>query len=307
LGLILLLASTLNWERVAESLLATNKLYLIAAFAALALTPPLTAERWRNAGLASSILLSRRFFLRATYAAVFAGQFLPASVGVDAVRLALLWQQKLPFRTGLQSIVVDRLAGVTAILVLMFVGIPFARNRLPPDAAFPMLGMTIMLAVGCGSLLFIDRLRLPEQLRFRWLGRVLTLVADTRAAISTPQAAAALVYAIGLHLLSIFAVLLLAYSFGYALQFLDLLAVVSFAIFAALLPLSFNGWGIREGAMMVGLALLAVHRDAALMISFLYGVGLALASLPGSVAWYHLKHPRSTKKSENQSNNAALP
>jgi hypothetical protein len=54
LGLILLLASTLNWDGVAESLLATNKVYLIAAFAVLALTPPLTAERWRNAGLAST-------------------------------------------------------------------------------------------------------------------------------------------------------------------------------------------------------------------------------------------------------------
>jgi uncharacterized membrane protein YbhN (UPF0104 family) len=80
-------------------------------------------------------------------------------------------------------------------------------------------------------------------------------------------------------------VLLLAHSFGYALQFLDLLTVVSFAIFAAVLPLSFNGWGVREGAMMLGMSILAVNRDAALMISFLYGVGLALASLPGSVSW----------------------
>ena len=109
LGLILLLANTLNWGQVAKSLLTTNKLYLISAFAVLALTPPLTAERWRNAGLASSILLSARFCLRATYTAVFAGQFLPASVGVDAVRLALLWQQKFPLRTGLQSIAIDRL------------------------------------------------------------------------------------------------------------------------------------------------------------------------------------------------------
>jgi uncharacterized membrane protein YbhN (UPF0104 family) len=306
LGLILLFASTLNWGRVVESLLATNKFYLIAAFAVLALTPPLTAERWRNAGLASSILLSRRFFLWATYAAVFAGQFLPASVGVDTMRLALLWQQRLPLRTGLLSIAVDRLAGVTAILVLMFAGIPFAANRLQPDAAFPMIGMAVMLAGVCGSLLFIDRLPFPEQLRFRWPGRLLSLVADTRAAISSPRAAAALVYAIILHLLSIFAVLLLAHSLGYPLQFLDLLTVVSFAIFAALLPLSFNGWGVREGAMMLGLSLLAVHRDAALIISFLYGMGLALASLPGSVSWYQLKHLRSKEESKNRSTNGAL-
>ena len=60
----------------------------------------------------------------------------------------------------------------------MFVGIPFARNRLPSDAAFPIIGMTIALAaIGCGSLLFIDRLPLPERLRLRLPGRLLTLVA----------------------------------------------------------------------------------------------------------------------------------
>jgi hypothetical protein len=47
LGLILLLA-TLNWRQHAEW--TTNKFYIISAFAQ-ALTPALTAERRRNAGL----------------------------------------------------------------------------------------------------------------------------------------------------------------------------------------------------------------------------------------------------------------
>ena len=168
LGLILLLASTLSWRRVAELLLATDKLHLIAAFAVLALTPPLTAERWRNAAVASSVLLSRRFFLRATYAAVFAGQFLPASIGVDAARLALLWQQKLPTSSrasvhcGRQACRRDRNSHPHVRRH------PVRTQPIAPGAAFPMIGMTIMLAAGCGSLLFIDRLPSPERFRSGW-------------------------------------------------------------------------------------------------------------------------------------------
>src|SRR5262249_34499268 len=57
------------------------------------------------------------------------------------------------------------------------------------------------------------------------------------------------------------AVLLLARSFGYALQFLNLRTVVSFAIFASLLPLSFNGLGRTRGRHDVRPIPTAVHRD----------------------------------------------
>jgi hypothetical protein len=56
-GLILILASTLNWQRVGESLLATEKQYVLAAFLVLALTPLLTAERSAYASLAANVRL----------------------------------------------------------------------------------------------------------------------------------------------------------------------------------------------------------------------------------------------------------
>ena len=65
---------------------------------------------------------SFRFFVRAMYASLFAGQILPSGIGVDAVRLALLWQQKVPLRSGLPSLAIDRAAGVSAIIVLMWFG-----------------------------------------------------------------------------------------------------------------------------------------------------------------------------------------
>jgi uncharacterized membrane protein YbhN (UPF0104 family) len=102
------------------------------------------------------------------------------------------------------------------------------------------------------------------------------------------------VIAVSLHVFAILAIWLLAQAFGQDLRLRDLVTVTAAAILVSMLPVSFNGWGVREGAMMLGLALLAVPREVALMISLLYGIGSALWSLPGSLTWRHLVHHRSS-------------
>jgi hypothetical protein len=294
LALIALLVVAVDWRRIADSIATAETGFIWAALAVLCLTPPLVAERWRAAGRASRIQLPLGFFLRATYASVFAGQFLPAGVGVDAARLGFLWHQKVPLRQAVQSLALDRLAGVSGILFLLFAGMPFAIRLLPEAAVLPVVGAALLLVTACAGALLLDRLPFPGTMRTGRLGHLLTLVADTRAAIGTREAALAFTCGIGVHALCILAITLLARAFGHALDFRDLLTVVSFAIFAALLPISFNGWGVREGALVLGLSLLAVGKDTALLISFLYGVGTALVALPGSLSWHRLRprhHP----------------
>ena len=288
LALIILLARDVDWAKLADSLAVTNKRYIAAAFALLSLAPIMTAERWRNAALASNVRLSRMLFLRATYAAVFVGQFLPAGVGVDVARLGILWKKKVPLRLAAQSIIVDRIIGVSSILILMLTGMPFAMHRLPPSAVLPTVLVIGLLVAAFASLLFMDRLPLPQWLRRRQIESLFSLLSPARDAMRTPQVALAFGYGIGLHAACILAVLFLAQAFGYSLQYRDLLTVVSFTIFAALLPISFNGWGVREGSMIIALSLLSVSKEAALVISFLFGIGSAISSLPGSVSWHSL-------------------
>ncbi|HEX9180956.1 MAG TPA: lysylphosphatidylglycerol synthase transmembrane domain-containing protein, partial [Burkholderiales bacterium] len=140
LGLIAVLFAAVDWQRIRASLATSDAASIWAALAALFLTMPLVAERWHAAGRASRIHLPVGFFLRATYAAVFAGQFLPAGVGVDAARLGFLWHQKVPLRQAVQSLALDRLAGVGGILFLMFAGMPFAVSLLPEAVVLPVVG-----------------------------------------------------------------------------------------------------------------------------------------------------------------------
>jgi hypothetical protein len=55
--------------------------------------------------------------------------------------------------------------------------------------------------------------------------------------------------------------------------------------------------------MVLALPLLEVQREAALMISLLYGLAAAIASLPGSVAWYRIRHLRAIELRKRGSDN----
>src|SRR5262245_66400921 len=66
-GLIAYLASSLDWSRVTQALLTTDKLQVTAAFAVLGIIPLIAAERWRLACQALKIRLSFRFLVRAMY------------------------------------------------------------------------------------------------------------------------------------------------------------------------------------------------------------------------------------------------
>ena len=71
------------------------------------------------------------------------------------------------------------------------------------------------------------------------------------------------------------------------------------ALFPAVLlvtaiPISFAGWGLREGAMVALFAFAGLGADTALALSLAFGVAYLAASLPGCALWLAWRHTPST-------------
>lgn len=229
--------------------------------------------------MAMNVAAPLPFLLRATYSALFVGQFLPAGVGVDSARIALLWQARVPVALAIGSILLDRLAGLTAIVTLTLIGLPFLPDLLPEGAIEIFLGTLIVagLVAAASPLVF----QAASVNRWPRLSRSLRHIASVRRALFRLPMLSALGYALLIHVLSISSILLLARGFGHSVHFWQFLSVSAVALFLSLLPVSFNGWGVREGALMVGFSLLNVPGESAILISLFYGVLLAIVSLPG--------------------------
>lgn len=75
----------------------------------------------------------------------------------------------------------------------------------------------------------------------------------------------------------------IALSAGVSFTFLDLMSVLPVITLVASLPVSFGGWGVREGAFVYGLGLIGVPMETAFIISIEIGLLTMLATILAGV------------------------
>ena len=80
-------------------------------------------------------------------------------------------------------------------------------------------------------------------------------------------------------------VFILAAGLGLEVSLLDCIVLIPPILLVLSIPISIGGWGVREGAIVWGFALVGVPNDAALALSLLFGVVGLVVSLPGGIVW----------------------
>ena len=76
-------------------------------------------------------------------------------------------------------------------------------------------------------------------------------------------------------------------SLGLTLTFLDYVVFIPIVTLITTLPISIGGWGVREGATVVLFGALGVVSHNALAFSVLFGLVIAVSSLPGLIfLWF---------------------
>lgn len=295
-----LLAAGADWAVIAARLSAADPWLLAAGFAAKAITLPMAALRWRSVGRAAGFAMTRWTAFRLQMAGSFLGQILPGSVGADLLRGWFTWRLGHPPGAVMLALLVDRLMALLGVVLIGLAGLPHLAAVAPPAVAWTVLGGAVALGLGLAVLLVVgriprDRLPLPGALRDGAAGRAAWgVVGQLRTMTGRPAAWEALGYSVGVHLATVAATILFARSLGLAIGWLDGLAIVPAAIVAAALPVSLGGWGVREGAMVAGFALIGLDADAALLVSLLVGLSIAILSLPGGVFWLLLRSETSS-------------
>lgn len=169
----------------------------------------------------------------------------------------------------------------------MGLGLPIIWSRLPE--ALRLVAASLIAGALAGIAMLWVAHRIPLLRDFTGMGKrrkLLDLFLAVRASLISRSAAKAFALSVGIYALNNLGVTLFAEALGASIRYWDLLAVVSLAVFVSLLPVSVNGWGVREGTMVLGLSVLGVPTATALGASVLLGLGTALATLPGIIVWH---------------------
>jgi hypothetical protein len=228
--------------------------------------------------------------LALVFIGLFFNQALPSNIGGDAMRVWRLFRTGSSLGRAVGSVMLDRVLAMVGLALVVVVGLTLNPGLIADGAALAVLwAMVGAVLGGAGVLLVFDRLLAPLRriLPDRAVGAGSALARDARAALLDRRRGPALIaVSMAAHVLNVGIVYALAIGLGIDVRFGDMVALVPPVILVAMLPISFGGWGVREGAMIAALAYAGVPADAALALSVAFGLAILLCALPGAPIWF---------------------
>jgi hypothetical protein len=265
--------------------------WFVAAALIMAVTVPVLAERWRRLLDAHGISERVPWLTRAYFVAYTAGQFLPTSLGGDAVRVVDT-ARRHPGRTAdiTGTVVLERGLGGAATVLLGAVGFLLSIGRYDVSAYLWLEGVFVFGTIVAGFLFFarsarpllrrtlpvLERLRLARPLQafyegvhhYRGRPRVLLGVFGITLAVQAVR------------ILSIWAC---ARAVGIDLDARAYYVMGPLLFLVMLVPFTLNGIAVREAFFVSFLGSLGVPADQAFAAGFLFFLVTLLLALPGGV------------------------
>ena len=285
--LIAIVVRAFDVRGVVAQFMKVDAATLLLATAVAVAIAPLHAGRWLAVIGASNHRLGFRTALQVVLIGHFFNQVLPSSVGGDAMRVWCGYRAGLGFGIAAGTVIIDRALTLVSLLLLTAAGLPWLFDIVTDPVARWALS-TVICAGLAGFAAFLAIVRLPGfALRWRTLRSLLDLAALARKVIFQAR------YGLPVILLSVlsfvafaFIVFRLANAMQLDVTLKDCVLLVPPVILVTVVPVSIAGWGVREGAMVVAFGFLNVSASAAFAVSVLFGLTLAVASLPGSLLWW---------------------
>ncbi|MGH9151858.1 MAG: lysylphosphatidylglycerol synthase transmembrane domain-containing protein [Acidimicrobiales bacterium] len=266
----------------------TTLLWLVAAAAATFAGVVLSALRWQRVATALGLPARTATLVRHNLAGMFVGNFLPTTIGGDALRVTRLAAASGEAPRAAASVVLERLTGwlVLPVLTMLALVLNPGLERRAPRPADTALSVAVVTLVALAAVLVLaasPRLggRADGDGWRRFLGAVHVGLDRVRArpGLAFEILTAGFAYQLAVML----AVFLAAKALGLAVGWTAILAFFPIVAIVQVLPLTVSGLGTREAALVFFLAPLGVARADAFalgLLVYLLNLGVSLLGAP---------------------------
>lgn len=285
-GLLAWLSFQIDWTELLSLIKAIPILSVVTAVALLFSTILPVARRWhlvvKALGGNISFLLSTRMILMMA----FLNQCVPSNLGGDVYRIIATSRTGMPWKRASLAAIVDRLIALLALSLVAFAGImallDYAELEIP--RLFAMAGICLIVGGALIGFIFFrsdlaSRLSERSDLLRRLMSALSTLLNQPAEAMYL------LALSILVQCITIAAMGFMATQAGVDVPLWPMLGVCALGLLIARLPVSYGGWGVREGALVLGFAPFGVSREAALAASITYGLTELATAVLGGLMW----------------------
>jgi uncharacterized protein (TIRG00374 family) len=292
-GLLGYLISTTDLAALARRVRGGDPLLLVGSVGLYALILALSTLRWQLLLRTQGYPAPLRHLSASYLVATFFNNFLPTSVGGDIIRVRDASRLTGSTTASLAIVAIDRVLGFGAVYFLAAaayaLGGPAVRELVGAKAVILVLGLVFgLLAYVFFRPGIARRLMAATGLAsVSWARERFEVV---QAAVHVYRAQVAAVWAaffgsVALQAVVIFYYFAVARALRVPLPLSACFLIVPLCILVQMVPVSFNGWGIRESVFIVYFGQMGLPRESALAFS-LVGAGLiVLLSLSGAVVW----------------------
>jgi uncharacterized protein (TIRG00374 family) len=254
----------------------------------------ITAARWQTLLRALGNTSDYWFLFRSFMVAVFFNNFLPSTIGGDAMRMYDSWRSGSTRSQAVAAVAMDRFMGLTALLVFAVFALIFGNYSDFYDSGVVLI-VTVMAFVAV-MLLFLVMF-LPRSFAGRLEGLAsmlpaqLTKVSDAiiRSLRAFRNQRPGLVLALFLSFLLQANVVLyhwiVANALGLSVSLMAFFLIVPIAIVVMMIPVSINGIGVREGLFVLLLSMHGVPQAEGLAYAWVIYALLLLQGLIGGVVF----------------------
>jgi len=228
-GIVIYLLSRVGWGEAWQTIRQLTAWRILLVVVLVFVSRFATFGRWYMLLKDQTPTLSMTDTLKLTFAGLFASNVLPTTIGGDVLRLAGAVRLGLSTSLAAASLVVDRLVGMTGMVLM----VPFS---LPGLSAY-LHSRSLSAPAGSMALPFFNRFKsgirkVLENLRF-WSKHPLILL----KALGFTLIHQAAIYLI---------IRILIEGMGETLSFWQIAGIWSLTYFITLLPISINGLGLQE-------------------------------------------------------------
>ncbi|MDQ6955744.1 MAG: lysylphosphatidylglycerol synthase transmembrane domain-containing protein [Mariprofundaceae bacterium] len=263
------------WQRI----LAVNPWWLVAAWLCLVVGYVLCGLRWAWIAQGLAIEVSRTRKIRLYFLGMFASLFLPSTIGGDVVRGILLAKGEGRTKMGVRaaaSVILDRVNGMYALVALLTVSM----LMFSWPAAWWWSWLALVVAMWVGMLLYPWlHARLPEKLAAL---KQLPLHKSGFQRMWWRSLPVSLLF----QMMIVQAHVFLGLAVGLDMNWAAFSIMVGLVALVATLPISLNGFGVREAGYVGFAVYFGASADAATAMAALWIIILAVAALPGAwVLW----------------------
>lgn len=259
-------------------------LFLVVAYAA-------NGARLALLQLQLGLTVPPALFAGTYYTGLMMNHVLPAGVGGDLVRIAILAERGYSGTNLVLAGVLDRYLGLVGLLVVLGVALLIAPDTPPISESATLFSGMCLLTITALSLICLPRL---SQLFFHGLRKISPGKLKQRVEIAShsiervmshqPRMVLPFVLSLTSHLCMILSYVILGSTLLPNVSFFAYLLAVSGVMLILTLPVGLGGLGVREASAVGLLVWMGADLQAALALSALFLIVAWLSVIPGFVA-----------------------